>query len=130
MNSNSNVLGGTLNRTILVVDDDRSTRASALRLLTAHGYTAFEATSESDAVQKAALLTPDVILMDLHLHHGSGLDAARHIKDQRTLAHIPIVALTATPPMWDEKMKLFAAILTKPCPTPQILEAIERVLRP
>jgi CheY-like chemotaxis protein len=119
-----------LNRTILVVDDDRSTRASALRLLTAHGYAAFEATNEADAIQKAASLTPDVILMDLHLRHGSGLEAARHIKAQRTLAHIPIVALTATAPMWDEKMTLFAAILTKPCPTPQILEAIERALRP
>jgi CheY-like chemotaxis protein len=114
---------------ILVVDDDRSTRASALRLLTARGYSAFEATSETDAIQKAAQLTPDVILMDLHLRHGSGLDAARHIKAQSALEHIPIVALTATPPDWDEKMQLFAAVLTKPCPTDQILDAIEAVLR-
>jgi CheY-like chemotaxis protein len=119
-----------LSRTILVVDDDRSTRASAVRLLTARGYRALEATSEAEALQKAASLAPDVILMDLHLRHGSGLDAARRIKEQPTLAHIPIVALTATPPSWDEKMQLFAAVLTKPCPTPQILEAIEAVLRP
>ena len=119
-----------MSRTILVVDDDRSTRASAARLLTARGYRALEATSEADAVQKAASLAPDVILMDLHLRHGSGLDAARRIKEQPALAHIPIVALTATPPTWDEKMQLFAAVLTKPCPTPQILEAIEAVLRP
>lgn len=119
-----------MSRTILVVDDDRSTRASALRLLTARGYTALEATGEDDAVQKAASLTPDVILMDLHLRHGSGLDAARRIKAQLTLAPIPIVALTATPPTWDEKMQLFAAVLTKPCPTKRILEAIEAVLRP
>jgi two-component system cell cycle response regulator DivK len=112
------------------VDDDRSTRASAVRLLTARGYRALEATSEAEAVQKAASLAPDVILMDLHLRHGSGLDAARRIKEQPTLARIPIVALTATPPTWDEKMQLFAAVLTKPCPTPQILEAIEAVLRP
>jgi CheY-like chemotaxis protein len=115
---------------ILVVDDDRSTRASALRLLTARGYSAFAATSETDAVRQAAKLTPDVILMDLHLHQGSGLDAARHIKAQPALEHIPIVALTATPPTWDEKMQLFAAVLTKPCPTAQILDAIETVLRP
>jgi CheY-like chemotaxis protein len=115
---------------ILVVDDDRSTRASALRMLAARGHTAYEATSEAEAIQQATALRPDVILMDLHLRKGNGLDAARHIKAQAALAHIPIVALTATPPTWDEKLQLFAAVLTKPCPTTQILDAIEAVLRP
>lgn len=128
---NSNVVpGGNLSRVILVVDDDRSTRASALRLLAARGYTAFEATGEADAIQKAAKLTPDAILMDLHLRQGSGLEAARQIKAQQALAHIPIIALTATPPTWDEQLQLFAAVLAKPCPTAQILDAIETVLRP
>lgn len=112
------------------MDDDRSARASVLRMLEAHGHTAYEATNEAEAIQKAATLTPDVILMDLHLRKGSGLDAARHIKAQPALAHIPIVALTATPPTWDEKLQVFAAVLTKPCPTTQILDAIEAVLRP
>lgn len=115
---------------ILVVDDDRSVRASTLRLLSAHGHTGIEATNALEAVQKAATLQPDAILMDLHLRQGSGLEAARQIKAQRALAHIPIIALTATPPTWDEQLQLFAAVLTKPCPTAQILEAIEAVLRP
>jgi CheY-like chemotaxis protein len=112
------------------VDDDDSLRASTVRLLIAHGYTAFAATSASGAVQHAAALAPDAILMDLHLRSGSGLEAARDIKQLPSLAHIPLIALTATPPEWDEKLQLFAAVLVKPCPTAQILEAIEAALRP
>jgi CheY-like chemotaxis protein len=115
---------------ILVVDDDRSMRASTLRLLIARGYTAIEAASVAEAVRKAAMLAPDVILMDLHLRHGSGLEAARQIKSQPSLAHIPIIALTATPPDWDEKLQLFVAVLVKPCPTAQIIDAVEAALPP
>lgn len=117
-----------MTQVILVVDDDRSMRASTLRLLIARGYTAIEAASVVEAVQKAATLAPDVILMDLHLRHGSGLEAAQQIKAQPLLAHIPIIALTATPPEWDEKMQLVAAVLVKPCPTAQILDAVEAAL--
>lgn len=99
-----------------------------MRLLMARGFAAFAASSAAEAVQLAAALAPDVILMDLHLRNGSGLEAARDIKERPWLAHIPLIALTATPPEWDEKMKLFAAVLVKPCPTAQILEAIETVL--
>ena len=117
-----------MNQVILVVDDDRSMRASTLRLLAARGYTTIEAASAAEALQKAATLTPDVILMDLHLRHGNGLDAARRIKAQQSLTHIPIIALTATPPEWDEQMQLFVAVLVYPCPTTQILEAIAAAL--
>ncbi len=113
---------------ILVVDDDDSMRASTMRLLIARGYAAFAASTGAEAVQLAAALAPDVILMDLHLRHGSGLEAARQIKEKQWLAHIPLIALTATPPEWDEKLQLFAAVLVKPCPTAQILDAIETVL--
>lgn len=112
---------------ILVVDDDRSMRASTVRLLGARGYTTIEAASAAEAVQKAAL-QPDLILMDLHLRHGSGLEAARQIRAQQSLAHLPIIALTATPPDWDENLQLFAVVLVKPCPSAQILDAIASAL--
>jgi CheY-like chemotaxis protein len=117
-----------LNQVILVVDDDRSMRASTLRLLIARGYTAIEAATATEAIEKTASLSPDVILMDLHLRNGSGLEAARRIKAQPMLANIPIIALTATPPDWDEKLQLFTAVLVKPCPTDQILDALEVAL--
>lgn len=117
-----------MNPVILVVDDDRSMRASTLRLLIARGYTAIEAASAAEAVRKAAEVAPNVILMDLHLRNGSGLEAARQIRAQPSLANIPIIALTATPPEWDEKLQLFVTVLVKPCPTTDILDAVAAAL--
>lgn len=114
---------------ILVVDDDRSVRASMLRLLRAHGYTAIDAAGAAEAIQKAEQRSPALILMDLHLHQGSGLDAARQLKAHPTLARIPIIAVTATPPTWDDQLRLFAAVLDKPCPAKELLDAIDAALR-
>lgn len=118
-----------MSHVILVVDDDRSVRASTLRLLVARGYTAFEATTAAEAVVRAGEVSPDAILMDLHLHHGSGLDAARQIKAQDSLKHIPIIALSATLPAWDEALQFFETVLLKPCPSAQIVQAIEAAVR-
>jgi CheY-like chemotaxis protein len=113
---------------ILVVDDDRSVRTSTLRLLLARGYSAFEASTADEAVLKADEISPDAILMDLHMYQGSGLDAARRIKAQQRLEHIPIIALSATLPRWDESLRLFETVLLKPCPSAQIVQAIEAAL--
>ena len=75
-------------------------------------------------VAMAADVNPDVIVLDISMPLLNGLEAARQIKAQQPLAHIPIIALTATPPDWDEKLQLFAAVLVKPCPTAQILDAL------
>lgn len=118
-----------MSHVILVVDDDDSVRASTVRLLVARGYMTFEAATADEAVLRAGESVPDAILMDLHMHQGSGLDAARRIKAQDSLKHIPIIALSATPPVWDEALHCFNAILIKPCPSAQIVQAIEAALR-
>lgn len=118
-----------MSHVILVVDDDRSVRASTVRLLIARGFQAFEATSAAEALLKANELLPDAILMDLRMHEASGLDAARQIKSQPSLEHIPIIALSATLPAPDTELQLFSAVLMKPCPSAEIVQAIEDALR-
>ena len=114
---------------ILVVDDDPSVRASTSRLLTAHSYTVVEAASAALAVLRAAEAHPDVILMDLHMPDGSGLDAAREIKRQAELCDTPIIAISATPPEWADLSALFQTILPKPCPSSQLLSALDAAMR-
>lgn len=118
-----------MSRVILVVDDDRSVRASTARLLKARGYAAAEAANAIEAIATALDISPDAILMDLHMHPNSGLEAARQIKAQATLAQIPIIALSATPPALDDALSLFHAVLVKPCPSDRIVAAIETALR-
>jgi CheY-like chemotaxis protein len=112
---------------ILVVDDDPSVRASTRRLLAVRGYIAVEAATAAEALAKANEVRPDAILMDLHMQPIGGLAAARQLKADDALKNIPIVALSATPPTSDESA-VFAAVLIKPCPSDEIVQAIEDAL--
>ncbi len=112
-----------MSHVILVVDDDPSVRASTVRLLAVRGYTVFEAATAGEALAKATEVRPDAILMDLHMQRISGLEAARQLKADDALKHIPIVALSATPP--PDPPALFFAVLRKPCPSEDIVQALE-----
>lgn len=67
---------------ILVVDDHEVVRIglkAVLRL--ADGFEVVgEAASRADALAKARALTPDVVLLDIRLSDGSGVDACREIQ--------------------------------------------------
>ena len=118
-----------LGTVILVVDDDPSVRTSTSRLLSAHGHTVFEAASAALAVQRAADVLPDVILMDLHMPECTGIEAARAIMQLVQLSGTPIIALSATPPDWILRSALFATVLHKPYLSAQLLEALATVVR-
>ena len=120
---------GELGTVILVVDDDQSVRTSTSRLLSAHGHTVFEAASAALAVQRAAEVLPDVILMDLNMPDCSGIQAAREIKQRADLSGTPIIALSATPPEWALRSALFATVLHKPYLSAQLLEALAIAVR-
>ena len=70
----------------LIVDDSASFLEAARTLLEREGLTiAGVASNGSDALQKAASLQPDVILMDISLGEESGLEVARRLhEDKRT----------------------------------------------
>jgi CheY-like chemotaxis protein len=121
--------GHELGTVILLVDDDPSVRTSTSRLLSAHGHTVFEAASAALAVQRAAEVLPDVILMDLHMPDSTGIEAARSIKQLVQLSGTPIIALSATPPDWILRSALFATVLHKPYLSAQLLEALATVVR-
>ena len=66
---------------LLIVDDHQLVRAG-LRTLLAHAQDVEiigEAASVVEAIDEAARLAPDVVLMDLRLPDGTGLDACREI---------------------------------------------------
>ena len=108
---------GELGTVILVVDDDPSVRTSTARLLSAHGHTVFEAASAG------------LILMELHMPDGGGIQAAREIKQRADLSGTPIIALSATPPAWVLRSELFATVLHKPYLSSQLLEALAIAVR-
>jgi len=82
---------------ILVVDDNDDSRRLVVKVLGLRGYEVIEAATGEDAINKAQTELPDLILMDIRLPGGiDGLEATRRIKALSQIAHIPILALTAS----------------------------------
>lgn len=79
---------------VLVVEDDRGQAMFCESLLRHQG---FEVDLAPDAQTAQALLrqrTPDLILLDIQLPDLDGIQLAQRIREQASLAHVPIVFLT------------------------------------
>ena len=82
---------------ILVVDDMEDNRRLVWKVLGRRGYEVIEAGTGENAISMAQTELPDLILMDIRLPGGiDGLEATRRIKATPQLAHIPILAMTAS----------------------------------
>lgn len=82
---------------ILVVDDKEDSRVLVGKILGHRGYEVIGAGSGEEAIKMAQSEVPDLILMDVRLPGGiDGLEATRRIKALPQLAHIPILAMTAS----------------------------------
>jgi DNA-binding response OmpR family regulator len=79
-------------RTILVVEDEDSIALPLATALEREGYTTRVTGSASEAIALAAELQPDLILLDVMLSDGSGLDVCREV---RRHSSVPIIMLTA-----------------------------------
>ena len=91
---------------ILLVDDHEVVRLGMKALLERHqSFTVVaEADSEEDALEQALAHEPDIVLMDIRLAGGSGIEACQRIKD--ALPETKVIMLTS----FAEDELLFAAI--------------------
>jgi len=91
---------------ILIADDHAHFRAGIAALLQTAADTELvgEAASGAEAIEQAAALQPDVILMDINMPGVNGIEATRRIL--HTSPHISILVLT----MFDDDDSVFAAL--------------------
>ncbi|NKQ36070.1 MAG: response regulator transcription factor [Chloroflexi bacterium] len=94
------------NLRILLVDDHEVVRVGLKTLIERHaGYEVVaEASSQHDAVEKALQFLPDVVVMDIRLAGGSGIEACEEIVTE--LPDTKVVMLTS----YAEDEMLFSAI--------------------
>jgi two-component system cell cycle response regulator DivK len=116
---------------ILVVDDTDWNRDLIVQLLEEE-YTVSEAVNGEEAVSKAEMERPDLILMDLGMPVMDGWEATRRIKAHNDLKHIPIIAVTSHAMVGDEIQAREAGCddyLPKPIDENELLRKIQKFLQ-
>ena len=115
---------------ILVVDDEASIRQAIGRILGGAGYTHFEASDPNAAMGLADLYQFSVVLCDINMPGGSGLDMVRSLRRQHP--NIAVVMVTgdgnrATAGTATE----FGAVgyVTKPFESRDLLDAVSKALK-
>lgn len=112
---------------VLIVEDDRDTRAMMAAWVATQGHTVSQAGSVEGARAHMTLQPPDLVLLDLHLPDGSGLGLLR---DPTTAPPCDVVLITgyATLDTSIEAMRLGAVdYLIKPVSSPQLQGVLSRV---
>ena len=81
--------------TVLVVDDDEMSRQVLDNLLKQENYTALFAKNGVEALDIAARIAPDVVLLDILMPQLDGFEVCRQMRSNPALRHVPIVVLTS-----------------------------------
>ena len=116
---------------ILIVEDDQDMRRALNVRLRANNYdTAFA----SDAIQALSIAKkekPDLLLLDLGLPGGDGFVVMERMKNNDSLACLPVIVVSARDPAGNKDRALSAgaaAFFQKPVDNGQLIAAIRHTL--
>ncbi|MEO8294646.1 MAG: response regulator [Gemmatimonadota bacterium] len=118
---------------LLIVDDDRAFVVLAAAILRDAGFMVLEAHDAMQGYMFAQQSPPQVILLDMQMPAGGGLNFLQKVQAIPRLSRIPIIIVTAsTDDGLDElvRSKGAAALLLKPIDRDRLLDLVNQVLTP
>lgn len=114
---------------VLIVEDHEDTRFLLRALLEMQGYRVVEAEDGEGAIQQAATLIPDLILMDGSLPRMDGISIMRRIREHAELRYVPVIFLSGHALDADREAAFAAGCddyLIKPLDTDLFYRAVEK----
>ena len=113
--------------TILSIDDQPANLNLLVDCLTQHGHHVITATSGEEGLEKATLVRPDLILLDLNMPGIDGFETCRRLRDNNGTRDIPLIFMTFSDSR-EDRLKGFEAgavdYVTKPLDSMEVLARI------
>src|SRR5437773_1359391 len=116
---------------ILVIDDDKTFTAMAASLLRSAGYSPVVAFDAMQGFMFAQRESPALILLDLSMPAGGGMQLLDKLRDSRKTQNVPVIVVTGTggPGVEaDTKAKGVIAVITKPVDSKAWIEQVKQAL--
>jgi CheY-like chemotaxis protein len=113
---------------VLLAEDNETNIEMLFEYLRTKGYDVAVARNGQEAIVRAQEEHPDIILMDIQMPGVDGLEAIRRIRADNTLAHTPIIAVTALALPRDRERCLEAGAdeyMAKPVSLRMVVQTIE-----
>jgi CheY-like chemotaxis protein len=110
---------------VLIADDNPGVREITKLLLELKDCFVLEATDGVEAIEAARATAPDIALIDIHMPAIDGLEVARRLRQQHSLRHVPLIAVTASN---DKFVEAIAAGCNECLTKPLLLDGIEKLL--
>lgn len=114
--------------TILVVAAEERFRVAIRVSLQQSGYRVLEGWNCAGALTLATTLRPNLILMDVDLTDGDGLEVVQELRRRPDTSRTPIIALTGEPAL-GQRAGLIAAMCSGSIPKVVALQRLEKDLR-
>lgn len=121
-----------MGKKILIVDDDLKNRKLLRVLLQNSGYETIEAEDGEDGIKLAKEKNPSLILMDIQMPVMDGITAMKILKSEKSMAGIPIIALTSYAMKGDTERFLeagFDGYISKPIDIHALMKAIDEIMK-
>jgi PAS domain S-box-containing protein len=117
---------------VLVIDDDSTSREALLELLKEEGYEVFCAAGGEEGLESARKHHPDLLLLDMMMPGIDGVEVIRQIRSEPDLRRIRIIALTGDVTR-ARLQNVFEAgadrFVAKPFRIPELLDSVRTILR-
>jgi phosphate regulon transcriptional regulator PhoB len=117
---------------VLVVEDEPDIRLLIVHHLERDGFRCRQAGTGADALRAIRASTPDLIVLDLMMPQGDGLEVCRRLRAEPSTARVPIIMLTAKSDEVDRVVGLELGAddyVAKPFSPKELVARVRAVLR-
>jgi CheY-like chemotaxis protein len=117
---------------ILIADDDNVTLETLGAQLRGAGFQVVTAMDAMQALMIAQRTSPDLVLLDIQMPGGTGLNTLKRLRTSSKTQNIPVIVISALPgPVGKEALALGAVeFFPKPVDFERLRESLARLLEP